>query len=222
MRMGQRNGRQIAGGQMSKADRSEPQTGRADRVLRRLRSLPLATAGVAAVEFALILPVMLMLYLGMAEVTQGVNINRKVTVLARTVADITSRAGSEGNGGDGGINNAQMDDIFAAALSVMAPFDASQVSIRLTSVVVREEDGSAVGRVCWSDGHQRTPRSVDSTVALPAGFDAPNSSFILAEVERPYTPTIGHAISGTITLSNTTPWPVRNVAEVSRNGTTCL
>ena len=89
----------------------------------------------------LILPVMLMLYLGMAEVTQGVNINRKLTVLSRTVADITSRASD-------GIDNSEMDDIFAAALSVMAPYDASQVSIRLTSVVVRDVDGDAVGEVC--------------------------------------------------------------------------
>jgi hypothetical protein len=184
-------------------------------LLRRLRGFPLATAGVAAVEFALILPVMLMLYLGMAEVTQGVNINRKLTILSRTVADITSRASD-------GIDNVAMNDIFAAALAVMAPYDASQVSIRLTSVVVRDVDGDAVGEVCWSDGHLINARPIGANVPLPPGFNGVGSSFILAEVARPYTPTIGHAISGTINLSETTPWPVRNVVEVPRNGVTCL
>jgi len=81
---------------------------------RRARAFPLATAGVAAVEFAMILPVMLLLFLGMSEVTQGVNINRKVTILSRTIADITSRSSD-------GIDNAQMEEVFNAALSVMAP-----------------------------------------------------------------------------------------------------
>jgi len=201
--------------QMRKTGTHDSEAGAPGRMLHRLHGFPLATAGVAAVEFALILPVMLMLYLGMAEVTQGVNINRKLTVLSRTVADITSRASD-------GIDNSEMDDIFAAALSVMAPYDASQVSIRLTSVVVRDVDGDAVGEVCWSDGHLITARPIGATVTLPPGFDAVDSSFILAEVARPYRPTIGHAISGTINLSEDTPWPVRNVAEVPRSGVTCL
>ncbi|MGY6570801.1 MAG: TadE/TadG family type IV pilus assembly protein [Salinarimonas sp.] len=201
--------------QMDPARRNAVVTRNAGGALRRLRAFPLATAGVAAVEFALILPVMLMLYLGMAEVTQGVNINRKLTILSRTVADITSRASD-------GIDNNAMNDIFAASLAVMAPYDASQVSIRLTSVVVRDVNGAAVGEVCWSDGHLIAARAVGANVALPPGFNAPGSSFILAEVARPYTPTIGHAISGTINLSENTPWPVRNVPEVPRNGVTCL
>ena len=76
---------------MRKTGTHDSEAGAPGRMLHRLHGFPLATAGVAAVEFALILPVMLMLYLGMAEVTQGVNINRKLTVLSRTVADITSR-----------------------------------------------------------------------------------------------------------------------------------
>jgi len=214
--MGKRGMRPRSGEFRMDQTRQNPGTTRpAGGVLRRLRGFPLATAGVAAVEFALILPVMLMLYLGMAEVTQGVNINRKLTILSRTVADITSRASD-------GIDNVAMNDIFAAALAVMAPYDASQVSIRLTSVVVRDVDGDAVGEVCWSDGHLITARPIGANVALPPGFNAPGSSFILAEVARPYTPTIGHAISGTINLSENTPWPVRNVTEVPRNGVTCL
>lgn len=181
---------------------------------RRIRKFPLATAGVAAVEFAMILPVMLLLFLGMSEVTQGVNINRKVTILSRTIADITSRSSD-------GINNAQMEEIFDAALSVMAPYDISRVTMRVSSVVVEDDDGP-VGRVCWSDGRDMAPLGQDSTVDIPAGFAIPGTSFILAEVGNVYTPMIGYAITGDLQLGEITPWPVRNVDEIPRNNTSCL
>jgi Flp pilus assembly protein TadG len=182
---------------------------------RRVRAFPLATAGIAAVEFAMILPVMLLLFLGMSEVTQGVNINRKVTILSRTIADITSRSSD-------GINNAQMEEIFNAALSVMAPYDISRVTMRVSSVVIEDDNGSVVGEVCWSDGRDIAPRAPGSTVAIPAGFAIPGTSFILAEVGNVYTPMIGYAITGDLDLGETTPWPVRNVDEIPRGGTRCL
>src|SRR5436189_1298081 len=48
-------------------------------------------AGVSAVEFAMLLPLMLTLYLGAVEISQGVAIDRKVTLTAHTVADLASQ-----------------------------------------------------------------------------------------------------------------------------------
>ena len=50
--------------------------------------------GVSAVEFAMLLPLMLTLYLGGVEVSQGVSIDRKVTLTARTVADLVAQVSS--------------------------------------------------------------------------------------------------------------------------------
>ena len=72
------------------------------------------TEGMAAVEFAMILPLMLTLYLGAAELSQGIGADRKVTMTARTVADLVSQVTS--------INNADMTNSLNAAAAVMAPF----------------------------------------------------------------------------------------------------
>ena len=64
------------------------------------------TRGVSAVEFAMLLPLMITLYLGGVEISQGVAIDRKVTLTTRTVADLASQVSS--------INNADMTNMLNA------------------------------------------------------------------------------------------------------------
>lgn len=193
-----------------------------DRLSRGLRALGRrfgrATAGVAAVEFALVLPVMLVLYIGMVQVTIALNMDRKVTVLSRTVADLVGRVGE--------LTPAEMTDIIQAALHVLAPYDASQARIVLSSVVVESNAaGDGVeGSVCWSFASTgATALPADTEVTVPPGFDVANTSFILAEVRLPYNPLFRlDNLFTTITLTDETAWPVRNTAEVDYDGTTCL
>ena len=69
--------------------------------------------GVSAVEFAMLLPLMITLYLGAVEISQGVGIDRKVTLTTRTVADLASQVSS--------INNADMTNMLNASAAVIAP-----------------------------------------------------------------------------------------------------
>ena len=81
---------------------------------RKLGSLAADERGVSAVEFAMLLPLMLSLYLGSVEVSQGIGADRKVTLTARTICDLVSRVSS--------IGNADMTNALNASSAVMAPF----------------------------------------------------------------------------------------------------
>ena len=72
------------------------------------------------------LPLMVTLYLGTAEVSKGIAADRKVTMTARTVADLVSQATT--------INDSGMNDIMAASSAVMYPFPTNLLKVTVTSV----------------------------------------------------------------------------------------
>jgi Flp pilus assembly protein TadG len=61
------------------------------RLSRQLVRFSDDRSGLSAVEFAMLLPLMLTLYLGSVEISQGIAINRKVTLTARSLADLASQ-----------------------------------------------------------------------------------------------------------------------------------
>ena len=203
---------------------------RLDRIASPLRALAESSQGVAAIEFAIVLPFMIFLYFGMIELTFGVSTDRKLTLLSRTLADLTGRATS--------VNTAEMDTIFGAALSVMAPYRSDAAGMVLSSIVVKDSgqkdaDNKPIvtGTVCWSTakGPGATALAKGATVPVPEGFRTPNSSYIRASVKMTYAPLLGTGVlqmvaqRSSLTLEEETPWPVRNVKEVTWQGTApCL
>src|SRR3954447_5735127 len=201
-----------------------------NRLLRRLRALSASSQGVAAVEFAIVLPVMVLMYLGMSELTFGISTDRKITLLSRTLADLTGRATT--------VDSSAMDTIFAASTSVMAPYNSALAKMVVSSIVVtdtgtKDAGGNPIvqGTVCWSSakGSGAVALTKGTKVTVPDGFRTANSSYIRADVAMPYTPVFGTGIlqmvtnRSSITLTDQTPWPVRNVKEVVWTGTSaCL
>ncbi|WP_245239772.1 TadE/TadG family type IV pilus assembly protein [Methylobacterium variabile] len=51
--------------------------------------------GTAAIEFAMLLPVLLMMLAGMLELSRATDMWRKITLLARTVADLASQGDAQ-------------------------------------------------------------------------------------------------------------------------------
>jgi len=147
--------------------------------------------GVSAVEFAMLLPLMVTLYLGSVEISQGISIDRKVTLTARTVADLVSQVSS--------INNAGMTNVLNASTAVLSPYSASNAKVTVSLVTI---DANSKATVTWSDTLNGTARSVGSTVSLPSALLIPNTSLVWGEVQYSYKPTIGYVVTGTMTLKD--------------------
>jgi len=161
------------------------------RFARKLRHFIEDRRGISAVEFALLLPLMVTLYLGGVEISQGISADRKVTLTSRTVADLASRVSN--------INNADMSNILNASSAVMAPFASANLKVTVTCVDI---DGTGKATVKWSDTMNGTARATGSTVTLPPALDIPNTSLIWGEVEYAYTPAIGYVVTGTLNLKD--------------------
>src|SRR5947208_8334072 len=153
----------------------------AGRLGRRLTALAGDQRGVSAVEFAMLLPLMITLYLGSVEISQGVGIDRKVTLAARTIADLASQVST--------IVSADMTNVLNATSAVIAPYDASKLKVTISAVTV---DASSVAKIKWSCTLNGTARGVGSTVTLPAALNVANTTLVWGEVSYAYTPTIGY------------------------------
>jgi Flp pilus assembly protein TadG len=164
--------------------------------------------GVSAVEFALLLPLMVALYLGTVEISQAISADRKVTLTSRTVADLISQVSS--------INNAGMTDVLNASSSVMAPFKTTTLKVVVTCVSI---DANGKATVTWSDTFNGTARSVGSTVTVPTALNIANSTLIWSEVSYVYTPAIGYIITGSMTLKDQLYMAPRLSTSVSRTAT---
>jgi len=149
--------------------------------------------GVSAVEFALLLPLMITLYLGGVEVSQAISIDRKVSLTARTVADLVARST--------GFSQAEMTNIFNAATAVAAPYPVANIKVKVSQISIKADGTTTID---WGDAKNTTKRTNGETVSVPAGLKVAgkDSYLIWAEVEYSYTPTIGYVITGTLNLAD--------------------
>jgi Flp pilus assembly protein TadG len=156
---------------------------------RRLSALRRDQRGISAVEFAMVLPLMITLYLGVVEISQGVAAQRKTTLTARTIADIASQYTN--------IKNDDMTNMLKAASAVIAPFSTSQLKVTVSAINI---DANGIAKVAWSDTLNGTARAVDSTVTIPGALMVANTQLIWSEVTYTYTPNIGSVFISTLNL----------------------
>jgi Flp pilus assembly protein TadG len=153
-----------------------------------LRRLNMDKKGIAAVEFAILLPVLLTMYFTVVETTEGVTADRKASLLNRTVGDLAAQTTT--------IDDAERNNIFNAALSVIAPFAPGPAQMSIASVVI---DAGGVAKVCWSEGKNM---AAPTSIVIPAALKVPSTSLIVARSIYPFVPTIGYQMTGTFNLGN--------------------
>lgn len=160
---------------------------------------------VAAVEFAIILPFMLALYLGSLELGNAMAVQFKTAMATRTVADLTTQYVT--------INNSTMSGILSAASTVIAPYTGSSMVVTVTEITT---NSSGQGTITWSDSLNGTAHSVGQSVTLPTALQIANTSMIWSEVTYPYKPVFGYALTGTINISQSSFFFPRLSTSVTR------
>lgn len=155
------------------------------------------TRAVAAVEFALILPLMLLLYLGGVEGAQLFSVDRKVATIAGTVADLVART-------RGALQSEDLDDYFEAATNILQPSQIDNLA-QVVTVIFIDEDG--VATVEWSEAHGTgVAYAADSEYGLNPDSEisqlARNASgwLVVGEASFPYVPMTGLGIPATVDL----------------------
>ncbi|WP_343525786.1 TadE/TadG family type IV pilus assembly protein [Sphingomonas sp.] len=161
--------------------------------------------GVAMVEFALTLPVILLLYLGGVQLQDGIACNRKVTIAARAAADLISQNLT------GTTTKAEISGDLTAAGQVLLPFTADKAQIRVTELYT---DTNLKTTVQWSQGLNTTGRVPGSSPSVPASLQVRNTYFLMAEVTYAYTPPTSFGSIGALTLGDRIYMVPRNTDQI--------
>jgi Flp pilus assembly protein TadG len=137
-------------------------------------------AGVSALEFAFVLPLMLTIYVGSFEISQGLSAKTKVSQTARTVTDLVARSTN--------ITTAQMTDIFSATNTIMSPFiiTNAQFTLVVSTINIDSQGNTTIGQSCASDGN--TYYTPGQTVTIPAALIVPSSQLVWGTASYTYMP----------------------------------
>ena len=169
----------------------------------RARHLLSDVRAVAATEFAIVTPFMLLLYIGGVELGTALSMNVKVSATAHAVADMITQNTS--------VSPSQMDGILSAASAIMAPYPIKNGSTSLMTITVSEvsTDSGGNATVQWSKSTSASGARTPGTAMTLSSFTAPGGgttnakiSLILSEVSYDYTPNLGFTIAGTVKLSD--------------------
>jgi len=131
--------------------------------------------GVAAVEFAMIVPLLLALYFGVVELTQGVMTKQRAAHTASTIGDLVAQSSS--------ITAAEVGDIFTVGDTVMYPYPTASLKMRVSSLTA---DANGAVTVAWSQASGMTALTKGAAVSVPANVISAGGSVVMGESQYTY------------------------------------
>jgi len=165
--------------------------------------------GTIAIEAAIILPLLLLIFLGMVEFSQAWTVKRRVQSVASTTADLVAQSQT--------VTTAQLNDIASIGAQLMLPFSSAGIALTITSVA---EDSQNKITVQWSCSWATLSSSANCSASgaaytgLPTGLLSAGQSLIIGRTSYPYTPAIGEFLTGGLTFSASSYFRPRLVTSV--------
>jgi Flp pilus assembly protein TadG len=162
------------------------------------------SSGVAATEFAVIVPLMLAMFFGTVEFSSGVAVDRKVTLVARTLSDLTSQSPASAQA-QASISDTDLQNIFAASSAILSPYSVTPVEPTISEIYV---DASKIAKIQWSKSAtlslvsgapkavlKNSSRSKGDVVTIPPGLQVADTYLIWSEVDYKYVPAVGYLMN---------------------------
>ena len=151
--------------------------------------------GIAAIEFAIIAPIMIGMYFGLAEIAHAISTDRRISHGTNVAGDLATQQPE--------LLGADIEEVLAAALRVMDIPDVDQVSIDMESFIL-----PAAGQPAESQGRIRLNNGIGNfanfdTTNLDPKLLNENSGVVVTRVKYNYTPLEFRFIDSTVTLQET-------------------
>jgi len=175
--------------------------------------------GMAALEFAMLLPFMITLFFGVVECSLALICRADVSIMASTTADLISQADTLAAG--------DISNVYNAAGTILYPYydpstaGSAKPTVRITSVIyATSTQSTTAGKVAWtctqSGSGTLTPtsRATGSTLTLPQALLTSGNSVIVAEIAYNYASPTTKVITGAINFTNNFYTKPRRVLQI--------
>jgi Flp pilus assembly protein TadG len=148
-----------------------------------IRRVARCKRGVAAVEFGMIVPIMFMLFVGAVEFSQAITVDRRVTQIASSTADLVARQTS--------MTSTDMAGYLQIVSTLMSPYTTSLLKLTVLSVYATTAAPTNT-LICWSYNYNGGTATYSDGAAytLPTGVVSGGTSVIVAETLYNYQPLI--------------------------------
>ncbi len=153
------------------------------RLMVKLKLMRDDESGVAALEFAIIAPVLILLFLGTIEISLAIAVDRKVSRISSSIADLITRAAPLNND----LSPAEMQEFVTIANRIMFPYE-DQVSVAIVGVDV--VDGNSVVRWRFTTGGSSAP-AAGQPFPIPDNIKTNGSFIVSAQVVTNHAPAVG-------------------------------
>ncbi|MER0236788.1 TadE/TadG family type IV pilus assembly protein [Fulvimarina sp. MAC8] len=149
-----------------------------------LASLRRDNTGVAAVEFVMVLPLFVLIYLGMFEGSKIYEGATKANTAAETIGDLVSRTRS--------VSSSELNKIFTVSKAIMYPLDYTKFEVTISGIAI-DENGK--GTVAWSKKDGGGGLAKDSDYQLPDELkDNPSKFLIIVDTRYTHESPLLHSV----------------------------
>jgi len=164
--------------------------------------------GVAAIEFAFIVPVLLIMYFITMEASQAIETSKKVSRIGSMVADLVTQQQT--------VVKADLEAMMKIGTSTLQPYNRSSPTIIITGIQITDEASPRV-LVAWSRKLVGTTYSADAApntiTTVPATLKIRNTFLIRVESDLGYKPMITWSASDSQALGLTSVFNNITMAE---------